>query len=487
MNAPALSTCSYANCALQISDSAQRRCILHSEDLQKDKRQFDSAVAEKLASNDFDFSGVVFPAKVDFRGRVISKGSFREATFVDFARFDSVRFEGVTTFLNAKFKGGATFQNAQFAGFADFRRCDFGEIFAVKATFNDAQFLGPATFAGATFHLGAEFINASFAGPAYFVGVTFVAPVNFRAAGFQDFVDFTMALFQGKGVFVYGSPFKFKCIDAAGTFFEASFKGAAYFVACGFDNVVDFELAQFRGAAVFTLARPPGNPKVCFEGVVCEDPERVSFDRFDISRITFLNTNLQKIRFHNVAWPRTASRIALYDEQQNRAASGERLLRDEKQDREAIRILYRDLKMNFDAAGDWVAAGDFYYAEMEIARRRHPRRTTRWLLSLYWFLAGYGERPVHALLVFIGMIVCLSILFMLPWAGFTVELTPHNTVNWHLSPLEAIGHSVRAVFIRAPFFQPQTKWAHAFTLTGNIAGASQLTLLAIALRRWLRR
>jgi hypothetical protein len=189
-----------------------------------------------------------------------------------------------------------------------------------------------------------------------------------------------------------------------------------------------------------------------------------------------------------VAWPRIASRVCLYDEQLNRASTGERIvLRDEKQDREAIRVLYCDLKINFEAAGESSGAGDFYYSEMELVRRDHPRETTRWLLSVYWFLAGYGERPVHALLVFIGMIVCLAILFLVPWAGFTFELTPHNTVNWHLSPLDALGHSVRVVFLRTPVFSPQTKWAHAFTLVGNIAGPIQLTLLAIALRRWLRR
>jgi uncharacterized protein YjbI with pentapeptide repeats len=475
----------------------QRRCILHSTDLKKDKSQFDDLIAEKLSSGDFDFAGVFFPAVVDFSGRVLTNANFREATFAEVARFVLVRFEGVSTFLNAKFKRGASFGSAQFASFADFRRCKFGEpdwvagivILATRtAVFDDAQFLGPAVFSGATF-LAAHFIGASFVGPAYFNGVTFVGPANFQSARFQSSVDFTMALFQGKDFFLYGSPFKLKCIDAAATFFEATFEDAAYFVACGFDNVVDFELARLRDAAVFTLARPPDQkPKLCFEGVVCEHPERVSFDRFDVGSTTFLHSDLRDIRFHNVAWPRTASRIRLYDEQKDREAGGERVVFvDPKQDLEAIQLLYRDLKVNFEGVGDWVGAGDFYYAEMEMARRNHPLKSTRWLLSVYWFLAGYGERPLHALLIFFGLILCLSILFLLPWASFTFEPTPHTTVKWHLGALEAFGHSLRAVFIRAPFFQPQSKLAHALTLMGNIVGPIQLTLLAIALRRWLRR
>jgi uncharacterized protein YjbI with pentapeptide repeats len=482
-------TCGQAGCSLPSTDLKEGLCILHSKNAKKDKTHFDGLFAQKLAANDFDFRGTFFPENVDFSSRVIYNANFREANFEGGASFVSARFEGVSTFLNANFHQGVSFENALFANFANFNRCQFPNPsgFGHTVGFENTQFLGPVLFAWASFG-GVNFANATFADWANFISADFVGVADFRGVRFRQSADFTMAIFRGKDFFLYGSPFKLKCIDAAATFFEASFEGAAYFSACSFNNVVDFELSQFHDSAIFALNRTPGSPKLCFEGVVCESPERVSFDRFDASSTTFLHTDLRKIRFHSVNWPRFDSRVCLYDEQRNRAATGERLvLVNEQQDRESIRLLYRDLKVNLESSGDWVGAGDFYYAEMELARRYDSNKTNRWLLWTYKFLAGYGERPLQALSILGGLLLVLSVLFLLPWSSFTFELTPHNVVDWHLSPTEAFSHSLRAIFLRSPFFQPQTKWANGWTLIGNIVGPIQLALLAIALRRWLRR
>jgi len=50
-------TCGQAGCSFPVTDLKEGLCILHSKDAKKERSHFDGLVAQKLATNDFDFRG----------------------------------------------------------------------------------------------------------------------------------------------------------------------------------------------------------------------------------------------------------------------------------------------------------------------------------------------------------------------------------------------------------------------------------------------
>ena len=73
-------------------------CILHSRNVEKDREGvFKKAIQEKLKKQDYDFKGIFFPEKMNFKGHEFKKWTdFGDATFngVDFSEaiFSNVTF-----------------------------------------------------------------------------------------------------------------------------------------------------------------------------------------------------------------------------------------------------------------------------------------------------------------------------------------------------------------------------------------------------------
>lgn len=465
----------------------QRVCLMHSRDPDKDKALFREEIDAILngtsthhrAKDMFDFTRFVFPE--------------------------------------------ANFSGARFTRAADFREATFTQ----DADFRGATFTQAAKFFGATFTGAAHFFGAKFKGQVSFEACRFRAGVDFQRARFGDEADFVETEFGGNELFEYYSPLKTADFKGAATFFEAIFGGKVYFAANRFAGPVDFARAHFADAGIFSSrslapgrrpeaatageeqaarltgepsrsetladgvppaatrrAEVPGSeeapPEICFEDVFLDRPERFRFENFSLERTTFVGTNLRQMRFHNPRWPRKGRRVALYDE-----------LRPNPADPEMVRLLYRDLKANLEDARDWVAAGEFYYAEMEL-RRKAPRSGKdpwRWLrryfspYTLYWLAGGYGERPLRVLLFF-GFLVLLFAALFHQQAFLLDTTTGLNPPTW----TACLGHSLRALTLQRTFYiQPDSDWAHRLTLLASIIGPVQLGLLAIALRRRFRR
>ncbi len=65
-------------------------------------------------------------------------------------------------------------------------------------------------------------------------------------------------------------------------------------------------------------------------------------------------------------------------------------------------------ELNYEKVGDYKRVGDFHFGEMEMHRLASPwRRFVSWY-SLYWALNGYGERPLRALFMLVGLIFAIS-------------------------------------------------------------------------------
>jgi hypothetical protein len=108
---------------------------------------------------DLDLSGAVL---VDFRltDCLVRRATFKQARFVDVARFDNTRFEEDVWFFYSKFD-------------------------RAYAVFSETKFDGRAIFTGSNFDLHAEFFNAQFAKNASFTFSTFRSLVAFKGANFK--------------------------------------------------------------------------------------------------------------------------------------------------------------------------------------------------------------------------------------------------------------------------------------------------------------
>ncbi len=489
----------------------------------------DAEFAEATFTQEAHFGEVSFGRVANFaRATFVRTADFREATFRRNANFFAVTFTQEASFVCANFARAASFSDASFTQNAYF----LGATFAQEAHFSGAGFTQDADFRGARFAQSASFWGATFTEEAAFTDAA-LAAADFRQTRWLGEARFVGSRFAEIAEFEYDSVYKGGFRGAA-TFFEAVFGGKTYFGANRFAGGVDFARAQFADVALFSslallsgkpaeaeaaggstpamerqespeaaaevgeerespalpgpTAEPP--PKLCFEDVFFERPERVRFDSFDLRRTSFAGTNLRQVRFHDVKWPRRrGSRAVVYDE-----------IRPNPADPEAIRLLYRDLKASLEDARDWVVAGDFYYGEMEIRREEdylkpleeRPRGGRAWLkrwqrryfspYALYWLAGGYGERPLRALGFFGLLVLVFGALFH--QQIFLLDGQVLEPPSWPAS----LGHSLRVLTLQRSFYiEPSSNWAHRLTLLGSILGPVQLGVLAIALRRRFRR
>lgn len=94
--------------------------------------------------------------------------------------------------------------------------------------------------------------------------------------------------------------------------------------------------------------------------------------------------------------------------------------------------MYRNMKSALDAAKDFANAGEFYFNECEM-RRIGFRESADWrdklwwlAYSLYYWMAGYGERPLWSFGWFVVFTMVFAVLHM--WHGFAI--TASNRIGY---------------------------------------------------------
>ncbi len=166
---------------------------------------------------------------------------------------------------------------------------------------------------------------------------------------------------------------------------------------------------------------------------------------------------------------------------------------------EYVRRLYLELKCNYENKKDWKTAGEFHYGEMECRRKMLKPVWERKFFSLeaiYLLLSGYGERPKQAFLVLLLLIFlvfplllsvndilfylfgqpsCLTSLFDLKRSLWSLV---HNSVE--VTPF------VRFMKI-GEVIKDEPSWDKFILLSESIIVSLQVTLLALALRRKVKR
>ena len=310
--------------------------------------------------------------------------------------FTDAKFHGKNDFSNINFNKQISFTDATFYKSVIFR----GTIFAEESTFVNTFFHGNInSFQFTKFEKKSNFSKGEIKN-ATFNHAQFHNPIfNYRV--FHNHTSFTNSKFEKKSLF--------KIV----TFYEVDFSESV------FKDIVDFDNTKFYTYGIFS-------------NITCSD--QIKFNG-NISNISFLDMDLQKIKFGNeVTWKQIKNLDAFWDKAKsylNWMRNSDFKIYDERKlekqlkrelwkldnketnlSLESIKNLYRDLRENFDYNLRYETSGEFHVREMELMRKYREKHkagriiTTKkhivWKhLSIFWLyniLAQYGQsyhRPIY--------------------------------------------------------------------------------------------
>jgi uncharacterized protein YjbI with pentapeptide repeats len=433
-----------------------------------------NAVFEKADFWNADFSNAKFYGEAIFKRANFGGANFVEVEFSREANFSGAKFSWYADFTEAKFARDADFREAEF-----YINANFSEVkFSGEAKFLEAKFYKDADFRVAEFSKGANFLKAKFSQVANFVRAKFFGSVcfiaefygeaNFRGAEFFEGANFSEAKFSGDTNF-WESEF-----SGDADFSRAEFSGDANFVGAEFSGDANFWRAEFRQRADFSGVETAKNATVNFQWVRFLKPQQVFFHHVDLSRWSFLDTDLRRIDFDDVTWGTIrrllSRRTALFDELN---------VSNQKDELAKVERLYRHLKQNYESQRDYGRAGDFYYGEMEMKRRQlNPLgQISFWI---YRILSGYGESYPRALFWLVVMWLLFAVLFTV--VGYTDEWGNHADL-WRSLIYSAqsmtLFHELNITFHSA--------WGKAIKLVASVLGVIQIALFGLALQRRFKR
>lgn len=433
-------------------------CVLHLP-RKKNEVEFEKALNNKLASKDYNFSGVLFPSEAHFTGYHFEKD----------ATFDGCTFEGNASFYKSIFEGAVSFSDVHFKSKLIFS----GVTVKSLAKFSVSKFEEFADFSANEFVLGVNFSDCIFNGPAEFASNEFGQETDFSGIVFSEWAEFSYSEFKEGANFI-------------GTVFSKQ----ADFTDATFDGHVAFNLAVFNESAKF--GKPDGGRDVfgdkatlSFEYARIENPHRFSFHSMRLKPNWFFNVDCRKMEFTNVSWFRTGIN-------ENYIPFG--------QAHKLMRITYRQLAVNAEENHRYREASDFRYLAMDVHRfeRTKPgqfqwHKAAFWELTWwYWLASGYGERVLRAFLGLLSIWLLFAVVFTQVGFVASEKNASHNsertqssfeTLGQPLAFRRALTYAAAVITLQKPEPKPQTNTAQATVLLATILGPLQAALLALAIRR----
>jgi uncharacterized protein YjbI with pentapeptide repeats len=384
----------------------------------------------------------------------------------------------VADFSSAKFLAEADFMFSKFE--AQFSEAEFSK----KVEFGLARFSGDSNLS-AEFYGEADFISAEFSKNAYFRKAKFSKMANFQSAEFHQEAHFSSAEFSGEA-----------------DFSAAKFYGEADFSAAKFSKMANFHSAGFSAEAKFGGLM---EDQAFFNEVLFEDGRKIQFKIEDLSKISFINTDITRVRFNDRARWGKDNRFKVIEEE---------LLEKnpEKFSLGSVMAVYRNLRENYEFRLRYDEAGEFFKREMELKRRYREiisqngsntqiklnglMRRNFSLTGLYYHFSDYGESILKPTIIGI-VIVGLSTLFWLiqnnpisePSLSFIAN-TEHNFIN--VTQIMNNTHSLKAFERSLGDFLPLLSLGNIKVgiidyVIKIVGGALTFVLLAVALRRKFER
>ena len=371
---------------MALPDSPNGYCIFHEKLEGKDIDACMKAFYEKIITGETNFEGFILK-DVNFSEAGISQvGTEEDSMWFNNAKFygdfsaNSIKFLGFSSFQKTEFHGSVDFENASFSSVAIF---DYAKFFGTTS-FLFADFFREARFSNSVFHETSEFKNVTFRGPAFFSGCTF-----------EKVAVFTEAVFERGGRFNQA-----KMISAL---FEN-----AYLKNVSFDEVnpTNFKFygaklndANLSGAIWRTPWKSPWRRFIIREDMetvkakkICKECSTVAIDGNICVRCGSKSIEENKDFLDN------NYRASLFKKAED---------------------VYRNIKLNLMAGGDYKTAGEFYFNEMIMRRKRsfRERNFLEWFIShVTSKLCGYGERANRVIAGSLVIVFFLALLYFISQA-----------------------------------------------------------------------
>lgn len=454
----------FGTCGLTALDG-EDCCILHSASSEKNPDEFKTAMYKHRDKKGFTFRNFIFPIPISFDNETITREfDLSDAEFREPATFLNATFKsGRARFAGAKFFRGATFKLAKFPEGVSFTSCQFETGKGGNIDFSEVTFEGRTSFRETIFKSGASFHLSTF------------EFVDFEGATFEKDVSFHDCRFDGDCVF--------RAKFVGGARFElAKFSGEADFASSAFESTAIFTKSQFRSRAIFAPVRDEvlfiRCPEVRFNSVILDRSDLTVFRDANLTKASLLHTDVTKVFFSSVTWPK---RFVLWDDAKT---ANEKMRRPHG----ALEQLYRQLKVNYQSRGDYPGGGGFHYNEKKLRRESlSPRKGDWWLLSLYKWLGGFGERALPPALWFFGVLCVAAGAYsvfglvddngaMISWCGGVEDC------------LRALGYSLQVSFFSRPSdLKPAGFAGYMVQVVQSIVGPILLALLALVVRQKVKR
>jgi hypothetical protein len=411
-------------------------CIFHDECYLQDKnnlaereREVTKRLMDKVAHS-IDCNKALFcigyrlPG-IEIKGNFTTPVYFSHANFSAPANFSAATFSARAYFTSAKFFGEANFSAATFSARSYFNSATF----SARAYFTSAKFFGEANFSAATFSARSYFNSATFSARAHFSRATFSARADFILAKFFGEAYFTSAKFF-EGADLYSSKF-----SAPANFSLATFSGKSTFSRATFSAPAYFTSAKFFGEANFTTEF---KDKASFNNMIFEDGNKILFETEDLSKVSFMNTDISMVRFSDRARWGEKDKFKTIDERKLE----EKIKRDGKTKEinlGSIKAVYRSLRDNYEYRMRYDEASQFFIREMELKRKYSEKESSSGsevipndrfrrnlsITGLYYHLFRYGE-SLSRIAFTIVLFFSLTTLF---WVIYPPSLIPQTLSN----------------------------------------------------------
>jgi uncharacterized protein YjbI with pentapeptide repeats len=255
-----------------------------------------------------------FNNRADFLSTKFSKDASADFSYTKFnkVRFFNITFNNTADFLYSNFDNTANFSGTTFINEANFSNATFSDVtFFSSTTFNHT-----ADFSSTTFNHTVDFLEAKFNDDTFFSFTTFNHTANFLEAKFNDDTFFSYVNFRENSVANFADlEFNGKADFSYGKFHEARFNSTKFketnfvgtelikanFVKNEFDGKVTFYQSIFQEA---NFSKVMFNFDTDFKFVTFrEGGDKILFDIEDLSKVSFMNSDITRVRFgQNTHW-----------------------------------------------------------------------------------------------------------------------------------------------------------------------------------------
>ena len=352
--------------------------------------------------------------------------------------------------------------------------------FEGQVEFSYCTFKKPLNLSGVVFNRGVLFRMSVFEDEFYPRNTKFLENVNFWKAQFKN-ADFHDTLFKDKANFHDAI---FEGDDTR--FLDVNFEGRANFESTHFNCKIEFDGTTFNQAK---FSNVEFNDIAKFRKVIFGDGEKVNFDVPKMENVSFLNTDISRVKFaENICWGGDKGFTVIDERELESKLKKKKAGVEDNPDLESIKAIYRNLRENCEYRLRYDEAGQFFIRELEL-KRNYSRNDkgeigkTHWLrrnfsLTGFYRLATYGEKFRMPILFIMSVIL----------GAFFVSISQINSAviaEHNQNVILAVGNATEKVV--TTFLQLRNEHLIWSDYIIKVLGIVSLGLFAIPLRRKFER